>query len=214
MACVILAAGMSYRFHATKQLAKLPDSGKTLIQNAVDIANGSKCDYLIVVLGHGASRIMKKLNPGRAQIILNREYELGLSSSIRASISNLPGDCSAAVLMVADQPFLNSRLINKLVETLQVPDGGRKDLASLAFQNEPRNPVIFSRKLFPSLLSLGGDRGAKDIVKANLKHARLINVSDPLVFLDIDTHASLRKISQKLAGAREKEERDRRKRGK
>lgn len=185
-ACVVLAAGLSSRFQKPKQLACI--GGKTLIQNAVDVANGSKSDYVYVVLGSNSSEIMEKLNLGRAQVLLNKNYKDGLSSSLKTSVSNLPPDCTEIVLMVADQPFLSSRLIDRLINSLR-----RKKvfLASLAFKNEPRNPAIFSKRMFPILMKVRGDKGAREIVRKHRSDAILINIKDPLVFLDIDTATNL-----------------------
>jgi molybdenum cofactor cytidylyltransferase len=191
VACAILAAGLSSRFGSPKQLAKVFLDSKSLIQNAVDIANGTKSDYIFVVLGHGSAEIMEELKLGRAQILLNKDYREGLSSSIRTSIANLPDDCSAIVLMVADQPYLTSKLVDQLIESLKrKPDA---KIASLAFENEPRNPAIFSKQMFPLLKRIKGDRGARDIVKAHRGDAILINLKDRRVFLDIDTRSGLKR---------------------
>jgi molybdenum cofactor cytidylyltransferase len=189
VSCVVLAAGLSSRFGTAKQLATLRD-GTSLIQNAVNIANQSKAAYVFVVLGNKSAEIMEGLDPGRAQVLLNKDYETGLSSSIRTAISNLPNDCSAVVLMVADQPFLGSEHVDLLIESLQTKP--RSKIAALAFQNEPRNPVIFSREVFALLETLTGDKGAKDLLKKRPQDVTLINIKDPLVFQDINTKSQLR----------------------
>jgi molybdenum cofactor cytidylyltransferase len=183
----VLAAGLSSRYGKPKQLATI--GGKTLIQNAVDIANGSSSDYVYVVLGNKSSEIMKNLILGRAQVLLNKNYRSGLSSSLRTSIRNLPPDCTDAVLMVADQPFLLSKHIDRLISTSRRK---KAPLASLALKGEPRNPALFSRPLFHTLMKVNGDKGAREVVREHRSKAALINIGDPLVFVDVDTVENLK----------------------
>ncbi|MHB1909965.1 MAG: nucleotidyltransferase family protein [Nitrososphaerales archaeon] len=187
VACVVLAAGLGSRFGSAKQLAKF--SSKTLLQNSLDVANGSQADYVFLVLGNRASEIMEKLNTGRSIVVLNKDYKKGLASSIKSSILNLPDDCGAVVLMVADQPFLTSKKINALIRKLA--KNRRAKLASFAFHGEPRNPAIFSKELFQELKTLKGDRGANHLIKRHIEDAILINSSDPRIFVDVDTVSDL-----------------------
>ena len=140
VACVVLAAGLASRFGSSKQLAEL--SSKTLLQNSLDIANGSQADYVFLILGSGASEIMERLKTGRSIVVLNKDYKEGLASSIRSAILNLPDDCGAVAFMVADQPFLTSKRINNLIQKLV--KNRKAKLAAFAFDGEPRNPAIFS----------------------------------------------------------------------
>ncbi len=159
-----------------------------MIQNAVDIANGSSSDYVYVVLGNKSSEILENLRLGRSQVLLNKNYRNGLSSSLRTAIRNLAPDCTEVVLMVADQPFLLSKHIDRLINAALK---NKAPLASLAFRGEPRNPALFSRRLFPTLMKVKGDKGAREVVKKYRSTAALTNISNPLVFVDIDTVESL-----------------------
>ncbi len=192
IACVVLAAGLSKRFGSSKQLAKIGKSGKSLIQNSVDIANGSKSEYVLLVLGHDASEIMNELSLGRAQLILNKDYESGLSSSLRAALSNLPGECKAAVFMVADQPNLTSSIVDRLIDAFSTQSKTRAaKIVALSFQGEPRNPVLISSDLFTELSQLTGDVGAREILRNHRNESKLVEVGDPRIFLDLDTPSSL-----------------------
>ena len=195
IACVVLAAGTSSRFGPPKQLAKLMPKGKTLIQNAVDVANGSKrVDYVFVILGYNSSEIMEKLKMGNGQVLLNKDFKRGLSTSIRTAISNVPDDCDAVVFMVADQPFLKSKHIDLLIDSFR-KSSGKTQIAALSYEDNPQNPAIFAREMFSKLAKIKGDKGAREIVKAKGSESLLVNVKDPHVFLDIDTGLSLRDLS-------------------
>ena len=181
IACIILAAGKSTRFGKTKQLFKV--KGKSLVQRALDAANNSSADYVLLVLGADSSEILSRTDLGRAELVLNRSYAEGQSTSIKCGILNLPEDSAGAILMVADQPFLKSSHLDKMIQEF------RKQTDStvlLGHQGEPRNPVLVPAELFPKLLRIRGDAGAKNVVRRCAK-VRLIEIYDEKVFLDIDT---------------------------
>lgn len=202
VACIILAAGLSSRFGSEKLVASFGPIGKSLIQNAVDVANGSKSNYVLLVLGHKSDEVMEKLKLGRAQMVLNKDFRRGLSTSIRTGISNVPGDCEGAILMVADQPFLSTRLLDRLIDAFRRKKAKAK-IICLSFKGEPRNPALFSKEYFPKLNSISKDHGAKQVIAKHMQDATLINVDDERVFLDIDTRAALRRTSREFKKPKE-----------
>lgn len=189
IACIILAAGRSVRFGGIKLLSQL--EGKSLLQRAIDIANKSVADYVILVVGAYASRILAKIQPGRAQVVLNKNFDKGQSSSIKCGISNLPKGCDAVILMVADQPFLKSEYLNKMIRLFNKPRS--RKIIALSSQNKPRNPVLVGRELFDQLMKLEGDVGARGLIR-NSRDLKLVQVDDPKAFLDVDAAKSLSRL--------------------
>lgn len=182
---MVLAAGTSTRFGSPKQLAEF--RGKNLIQIAIDQANASKSDYVFLVLGMNSPEILEKTSLGRAQVIFNKDFEKGISTSIRSGITNLPSDSGAAIIMVADQPFLTSRHLNMLIDASRKAPG---KIVALSSEGEPRNPVLVPNEMFDDLEELEGDIGARTIVRSN-KEIVLIEIHDRQVFVDVDTKDSL-----------------------
>jgi molybdenum cofactor cytidylyltransferase len=184
VACIILAAGVSSRFGTTKQLFKF--KGRSLVQRALDAANGSLADYVLLVLGSNSDSILSKIDPGRAELVLNKDYARGQATSIKSGISNLPEDSDSAILMVADQPFLTSSHLNMMVREF---NKAKDRVIILSSKGEARNPVLIPRLLFPKLMKLKGDVGAKDIVRKYEK-VKLVEIGNEKVFLDIDSRKS------------------------
>ena len=181
---------MSIRFGRAKLLSEL--EGKTLLQRAIDTANNSAADYVILVLGAYASRILAKIQTGRAQVVFNSKFDEGQSSSIKCGISNLPKDCSAAIIMVADQPFLKSEYLDKMIQIFRKQGSSRKIIA-LSKGEEPRNPVLVGKEIFLQLMKLEGDVGARVILR-NSSKIKLVPVDDPKAFLDIDNRRSISRL--------------------
>ncbi|MHB1867349.1 MAG: nucleotidyltransferase family protein [Nitrososphaerales archaeon] len=180
--CIILAAGMAVRFGSPKQLAKV--GGKPMLQRALDSANGSSADYVLLVVGANSSEILSAVDLGRAQVVLNKNFAKGQSTSIKSGIANLPEDCKGAIIMVSDQPFLKTIHLNKIINAFK--KGNKSQVVALSHSGEPRNPVLIPKKLFPGLLKLKGDVGAKATIRNN-KNVRLVEIRDKKVFFDIDT---------------------------
>lgn len=190
IACIILAAGKATRFKSVKQLVRV--KGKAMLQRALDAANRSLADYVLLIVGSNSSDILPKINLGRAQVVLNNNYEKGQSTSIKCGITNLPSDCAATILMVADQPFLRSTHLNRIINAFK--EGENTDVVALSHLGAPRNPALIPKKLFPKLLKLRGDTGARGIINEYGK-LRLVEIRDEMVFFDVDTKQAYSKLS-------------------
>ncbi len=188
VACIVLAAGLSLRFGTNKQLFKF--KGKYLIQISLDAANSSIADYVLLVLGANSTEILSKVNAGRAELVLNKDYAKGQATSVKSGISNLPEDCEGAIIMVADQPYLSSAHLNRMIREFKK---GTDGAIILSWRRETRNPVLVPRILFPILMRLKGDVGAKKVVREYDK-VRRVEIRDEKVFFDIDTRNSALKI--------------------
>ncbi|HEY9695518.1 MAG TPA: nucleotidyltransferase family protein [Oculatellaceae cyanobacterium] len=187
---VILAAGASTRMGTPKQL--LPYRGQTLIEYIVEQAIASICDPIIVVLGANAEHIQPKLTSFNIQTIKNCSFAEGMSNSIRTGIEVLTAENSylkGVVLMVCDQPFVSTQLINQLVENY------RKD-NSLIVASEYNGvlgvPCLFERTLFSHLMALSGDAGARKLIKGFAQDT--IGVPAPEVAFDLDTPADYEQL--------------------
>jgi molybdenum cofactor cytidylyltransferase len=184
VACIILAAGLSSRFGSTKQLFNF--KGRSLVQRALDAANGSLADYVILVLGSNSESILSKVDVGRAEIVLNKDFAKGQATSIKSGLSNLPEDSAGAIIMVSDQPFLASSHLNRMVREFHK---AKDRVIILSSKGEARNPVLVPRILFQNLMKLKGDLGAKNVVR-KYDNVKLVEIEDEKVFLDIDSRNS------------------------
>ena len=191
VACIILAAGMAKRFGGVKQLVEI--KGKSLLQRALDAANNSVADYVVLIVGSNSSDILSKIDLGRAQVVLNKNFARGQSTSIKCGITNLPEDCAGAIVMVADQPFVKSTHLNKIIRAFK--NGKQSEVVILSHLGEPRNPVLIPKKLFPKLLKLRGDVGARATIRGYSK-LRLVEITDKKVFLDVDTKQAVSELNR------------------
>ncbi len=182
MAAVVLAAGESRRFGSPKQL--LPWGETTLLEHVVDVALGSSVDKTIVVLGHRPEEIGGPLHDRPVELVINEEWEGGLSSSVRAGLQALPASYEACLFLLADQPNVTPALIDKLLNSY------RRTLAPIVAPTHVGrrgNPVLFARSLFPELLEMEGDQGGRGVILQHQGKMELVEVDEEDIFLDIDT---------------------------
>jgi molybdenum cofactor cytidylyltransferase len=160
IAILLLAAGSSSRFGSPKQL--LPYKGRALIRHLTEVALESNADQTYVILGSNSERMLSELRLLSLRIVENSAWKEGLASSIRAGVRALPNDVDAAIIMLADQPFVSREILNALIEKHRTSD---KPIVASEYAGTVGVPALFARSLFPELLKLRGDRGAKAVIQ-------------------------------------------------
>jgi molybdenum cofactor cytidylyltransferase len=178
---VILAAGGSKRLGRPKQLLEL--DGRPLLQHVVDAAARAGLDEIVLVLGHEAEVIQAALElPPVARVVLNPEYRTGQSASLRAGLAAADPRCSAAVILLGDQPRLPAELILKALEVHR--DASRPVLRTF-FDGIPGHPVVVGRSEWPALADLAGDAGGRQLWSSPEEVSRLELPGPPPA--DVDT---------------------------
>src|SRR5665213_161601 len=176
---IVLAAGASRRFGSPKQLVRV--DGQSLLQRAIAHASGLLGSAVTVVLGAHAAEIAETLPPGNAGILINRNWQEGIASSIRTAVQRLPGACDGVMLMLADQPLVGSETLSRLIT---------------AWRRQPRQivasrsgsvtgvPAIFPRWCFGDLAALRGDQGARIVLRRYADN--VVRLAHPEAAVDID----------------------------
>lgn len=189
---IILAAGDSSRLGTPKQL--LAYEGKTLLQHSLQVAVDSLAHPVIVVLGDHADDIKRETDLNSVHAVVNAGWQEGMASSIRLGIKTLleiDPHTDGAVLMLCDQPFVTSALLNDLIAAHQ--NTGKAIVAS-SYSNTLGVPAFFHKSIFPELLQLKDDSGAKRIIQQHAKEVDAIAFSKGNV--DIDTEADYQELSK------------------
>jgi len=151
VAGLVLAAGGSSRLGRPKQL--LPYRGATLLDTVLDTARACAFDQLLVALGGGAEQVRAAVDLSGADVVVNRAYGSGCSSSIAAAMAALDARCDVLVLLLGDQPGVTAATVAALL-------GGRGDaaLAVCRYVDGRGHPFAFARSAFGELAQLHGDK--------------------------------------------------------
>ncbi len=182
-AILILAAGASKRMGSIKQL--LPWAETTLLGNAIAMAQSSKANKTIVVLGANASVIAAQLPDKEVQFIKNENWASGMGSTIATGIECLlkNGEPYEAVLItLADQPLIDTRYLNLMIDTANKVNKG---IVATAYGDRAGVPALFGRPYFKTLMALGAEQGAKEVLIRFKSDIFMLDPGDKS--LDIDT---------------------------
>ena len=189
VSAIVLAAGGGSRFGGGKLLARL--GGRPLIEAVLDNLREAPIDEVIVVVGADAERLREVCELYGVRTVDNQEWERGQSTSVLAGLRACTGD--AAVVLLGDQPLIGAGAVGRLVAAFA--EGARVAVAT--YGGKRRNPVLFSREVWPLLeAELAGDEGARPVLR---RYPELVvevpceGVGDPA---DVDTREDLRRIDE------------------
>jgi molybdenum cofactor cytidylyltransferase len=176
---IVLAAGAGARFGGGKLLA--PWRGGVLLDGALDAAFAAPVQAVWVVVGadpHVAAYAARR----GARIAEAADHALGLSASLKAGIAALPRDAAGALILLGDMPLVPHAVLAPLVQA--VLDGA--PAAAPVRDGRQGNPAALSAALFPQILALEGDRGARAVLDGLGRALALVRAPDDGIFLDVD----------------------------
>lgn len=196
---IILAAGNSSRLGTPKQL--LGFEGKSLLKRITDEALVNTGHSVTVVLGAYHETVGKELTGSKATVIINPEWEKGMSASIKSGLKSLlqahPG-LDQCIVAVCDQPFVDAGVFEQLKARAEET---QKGIVTTGFAGTWGVPVLFTKSYFKELLSLEGKNGAKKMVEQYAEDMVTFGF-DPAGF-DVDTKADYYGLSHRMVSVDE-----------
>jgi molybdenum cofactor cytidylyltransferase len=159
---IILAAGSSSRLGYPKQLVTF--RGIPLLQGSIDVAESLEFDTKILVLGAKEDEINKKIGRRNFEVVINENWEEGMSTSIKVGISEalkFEKELEHILILLSDQPLVTKE---KIKELIRVQIDSKKQATFSEYAGDIGVPAIFSREIFSDLKKLKGDQGAKKLI--------------------------------------------------
>lgn len=122
--------------------------------------------------------------------VLSPDSEKGIAYTIKAGIMAVQeqkktGMQDYYMFAVADQPYLKSQSMIKLIDKVLENKGNKRLVFSLRCENAVGNPCVFHSSLIPQLLSLEGDKGGRSVAKKY--DCVYVDIADERELMDIDT---------------------------
>jgi molybdenum cofactor cytidylyltransferase len=194
IAAVVLAAGLSRRMGQAKLLMLL--DGRAIVRHAVEAVLTGGVDSVWVVSGPAVDAIALALAGLDVQIVVNPAPEEGQAGSLRVGIGALPAAADSALIALGDQPVLSPSIIPALLAARRASD---KPIVAPRYRDGQGNPVLFKRELFPELLRLQGDQGARPIIQKDPARVEWVDL-DLAMPADVDTPGDYEKIRAALRG--------------
>jgi len=190
VAAIILAAGASSRMGRPKQL--LDWHGRPLVRAVAEQALAARLDQVYVVVGAAGAAVATALEGLPLHIVANRHYAVGQSSSLHAGIAALDSAVGAALILLGDQPFVTTAIIEQIVGAWRATGAM---IVAPSYQGQRGNPVLFARTIFPELLAVTGDQGARGVLAADPSRIHSVAFDDPRPLADIDTLEAYRRLA-------------------
>jgi molybdenum cofactor cytidylyltransferase len=182
IAAIILAAGSATRMGRPKQL--LDWGGHPLVRAAAEQALAAPLDQVLVVVGASRDEVMAALDGLALRIVANPEYAVGQSTSLRAGVASLGPEVAAALVMLGDQPFVTPAIVGRIIAEWRASGA---PIVAPVYAGQRGNPVLFARAVFPELLAITGDQGARGVLAADPARIHLVAFDDDRPLADIDT---------------------------
>jgi molybdenum cofactor cytidylyltransferase len=157
-------------------------AGKPLLRWAVEGVL-RHVDDAVIVTGADASGAREALAGLSVRFTANPRPEDGQGSSIAVGIAALRAGTRAALVALGDQPWVPAGVVPALLEVLGRRQGG---VVAPVYQDVQGTPVLFGADVFPELLRLTGDAGAKSVVQSDPARVELVRF-DVAMPADVDT---------------------------
>jgi CTP:molybdopterin cytidylyltransferase MocA len=158
IAGLILAAGAGTRFgsgEGSKLLAEL--DGRPLLEHAIGALTAVEAvSRVVVVLGSRADQVLAQVAFGRAEPVVCRDWESGQAASLRCGLGALSG-VDRVIVTLGDSPLVTPAVVARFV--------GASPGTRATYDGTPGHPVLLGPHHMSALLSLTGDRGARDLLR-------------------------------------------------
>ena len=187
----ILAAGTSSRMGTPKQLLLM--DGRPLLEHTLEGVRASRVSDVVLVLGFAADVIRQQIALDGMKVVVNEGYDRGLASSLRAALSTLEDQTRAALVVLADQPFVRPATLNAIIDRYQESDA---QIVIPTYRGFRGNPVLLDRSVFHEVMALDGDIGCRAIFGNHLEGIIKVPVDDIGILLDLDTMSDVAKFER------------------
>lgn len=182
VSALLLAAGAGRRFRGVKQLLKI--DGEPMVRRTAKSILDAGLE-LTVVTGAYRRRVDRALH-GLPLIRLHHPgWAAGMGSSLAAGVRTLSQRADppqALILCLADQPAVGATELRRLLMAWRQ----HPDAIVLSDHGAARGPpALFPRCWFDALAALGGDHGARDLIRRC--GDAVVTVAMPEAAFDIDT---------------------------
>ena len=206
---IYMAAGNSRRFGSNKLFYELDGKPmyRHLLEHLIEIkdrynklkSDSPVIDITVVTRYREILDYCSSIHDCHA--VLSPDSEKGISYTIKAgimavqeqkkpeknsgSLHNTAETEDYYMFAVADQPYLKSQSVIKLIDKVLENKGNMRLVFSLRCGNAVGNPCVFHSSLIPQLLSLEGDKGGRSVAKKY--DCVYVDIADERELMDIDT---------------------------
>ncbi len=184
---ILLAAGRGRRFDPSgvrnKLLQPLAGGEPVVVASARTLM--AVLPHVIAVVAPGDDGVAQALRALGCDVTVCPDAHEGMGASLAHAVRHSQPAAQSWLIALGDMPRVRASTISALVDAL----AGGAAIAAPVSGGRRGNPVAFGAACLADLLALGGDEGARRILK--LRPVTEVAVDDPGIFQDIDQPADL-----------------------
>jgi molybdenum cofactor cytidylyltransferase len=187
---VVLAAGSSRRLGTPKQL--LPYRDTTLLGATLEAVRACGFGQIIVTLGSALAAVRDAVPLDGIDVVVVDDAGGGCSASLRVALGRVHPDAAGIVLMLGDQPEVNTAVVRRLLT-----EGSGSRVTVCRYTDGVGHPFWLSRSMFGELAQLHGDKAIWKLIESGRVEVREL-VVDGTVPLDVDTWDDYRRLRESV----------------
>ena len=196
ISAVILAAGESRRMGKQNKLL-LPVGGEALLVKLVKSVCASDVGQVLVVIGHEAEKIRRKLKELPLSFVYNPNFSEGMTTSIKSGVKEVSQDCDGLLICLADMPLINTSDINQLIHAyVQNRIKEKRLIVVPVFQGQRGNPVLFSSEFRNDILDYKKESGCRGVIMNYPESVKEVKMDNDNMLLDVDTLEDYQIVSE------------------
>jgi len=174
-----------------KQVLRL--DGRSLLQHVLDNVRASGVKDIILVLGFAAEAIRREIEAENVRVVVNQNYQQGMGTSLSAGLSAVDPQAGAALMVLADQPFVRPATLDRLIAEHRRSNA---QIVIPTYRGFRGNPVLLDRSVFPEVIALDADMGCRAIFGDHPDGIVKVPVDDVGVLLDIDRKSDFQALGR------------------
>lgn len=189
----MLAAGLSSRMKCNKLLLKIGE--KTVLQKVLEKIKEAGLEKITVVVGNDKEAVMENIAGHQIRILENEDFAQGMSTSLLTAIHMAMREkkTNGILVLMGDMPFIQAATIKEIVAAYKTAHG---ILTAPRYEGRPGHPVLIDNSLFPELLHISGDEGARFLLDKYRQEIVWHDVCDPGIRIDIDNYTDYQRCIQ------------------
>ncbi len=184
ISAIVLAAGLSTRMRAFKQL--LPYGDRTVIEQIVSVLMTCSVDEIVVVVGHRRAEIRSALAHYPVKVAFNPRYQEEMLTSIQCGWGETSAETAAVMHVLGDQPHLQLSVVRQLIA---VDREQRSSIIVPSYNHRRGHPILLDAKYREEILALNETATMRDFMCAHADDIRHVAVETDSILRDMDTPA-------------------------
>lgn len=196
VAALILAAGKSLRMGQPKML--MPWKGRPLLAHVVENVLQGEFSDIVVVTGDASEQIqsvVKAIGDARLRCAFNKEYALGMLSSVQCGILALSDSFEGVMIALGDQPAIPAQIYRQLLAHFISSDAL---ILIPSFRQKRGHPIFLRSTLLPELLHLDPARDSlHNVTSQHASMIQTISLEEPAIVQDLDTPWDYEHLTEK-----------------